>query len=352
MHPILARAERLAAYLAAWLVVAGLLATAMARQDLTWSAAFLLLLPVCLFYAFVCLSAWYVCRATPLTTSSALRVLASSATAAAVASGLLVLAARAWTSVLEALTSLGPTMEQFERNEALLFASGILLFLLALTVQYLLLAFEFAREVEERRLQLEVLSREAELRALRAQVNPHFLYNSLNSISALTTVDPAGARRMCVLLADFLRDTLAISTRDRIPLADELALTDRFLGIEQVRFGQRLQVERHVDDGASHCRVPPLLLQPLVENAVAHGIAGLIEGGVIRLDVARRDDRLSIAIENPRDEDVPASARRGVGLENVRQRLHTMFGPDARLETRTDRGRFRVEMAIPCFTDD
>jgi sensor histidine kinase YesM len=352
MHPILARVERLAAYLAAWLVVAGLLATAMARQDLTWSAAFLLLLPVCLLYGFVCLSAWYVCRATPLTTSSALRVLASSATAAAVASGLLILAARAWTSILVAATSFGPTMEQLERNEAMLFASGILLFLLALTVQYLLLAFELAREAEERRLQLEVLSREAQLRALRAQVNPHFLYNSLNSISALTTIDPAGARRMCVLLADFLRDTLAISTRDRIPLADELALTDRFLGIEQVRFGQRLQVERHVDDGASRCRVPPLLLQPLVENAVAHGIAGLIEGGVIRLDVARRDDRLSIAIENPRDDDVPASTRRGVGLENVRQRLDTMFGPDARLETRTDQGRFRVEVAIPCFTDD
>ena len=352
MHPILARAERLAAYLAAWLVVAGLLATAMVRQDLTWSAAFLLLLPVFLFYAFVCLSAWYVCRATPLTTSSAVRLLASSATAAAVASGLLVFAARAWMSVLGAVTSLGPTMEQYERNEALLFASGILLFLLALTVQYLLLAFEFAREAEERRLQLEVLSRDAELRALRAQVNPHFLYNSLNSISALTTVDPAGARRMCVLLADFLRDTLAISGHDQIPLADELALTDRFLGIEQVRFGQRLQVERHVDDGASRCRVPPLLLQPLVENAVAHGIAGLIDGGVIRLDVARRNDRLSIAIENPRDEDAPASLRRGVGLENVRQRLHAMFGPDARLETRTDRGRFRVEVAIPCFTDD
>jgi LytS/YehU family sensor histidine kinase len=351
MHPILARVERLAAYLAAWLVVAGLLATAMARQDLSWSAALLLLLPLCLFYAFVCLSAWYVCRATPLTTSSAVRVLASSATAAAVASGLLVLAARAWTSLLAAATSFGPTMEQYERNESLLFASGVLLFLLALTVQYLLLAFEFAREAEERRLQLEVLSREAELRALRAQVNPHFLYNSLNSISALTAVDPAGARRMCVLLADFLRETLAISVRDRIPLAEELALTDRFLGIEQVRFGQRLQVERHVDDGASRCPVPPLLLQPLVENAVTHGIAGLIDGGVIRLDVARRNGHLSIAIENPRDADAPASTRRGVGIENVRQRLIAMFGPDARLDTRTDAGRFRVELSLP-FTDD
>jgi LytS/YehU family sensor histidine kinase len=280
------------------------------------------------------------------------RVLTSSAVAAGVASGLLIVMARTWMGLLGAVTSLGPTTEQYERHEPLLFASGVLLFLLALTVQYLLLAFEFAREAERRQLQLEVLSRDAELRALRAQINPHFLYNCLNSISALTTVDPAGARRMCVLLADFLRDTLAISVRDRIPLADELALTERFLGIEQVRFGQRLQIERHVDDSASRCHVPPLLLQPLVENAVTHGIAGLIDGGVIRLDVARRHDRLSIAIENPRDVDTPTPSGRGVGLENVRQRVIAMFGPDARLETQTDRERFRVELAIPCFTDD
>ena len=262
------------------------------------------------------------------------------------------MAARTWMSVLGAMTSLGPTVDQYLRQEPVLFASGILLFLLALTVEYLLLAFEIAQEAERRQMQLEVLSRDAELRALRAQLNPHFLYNSLNSISALTTVDPAAARRMCVLLADFLRETLAISTRDRIPLADELALTDRFLGIEQVRFGQRLQIERHVDDGTSRCRVPPLLLQPLIENAVTHGIAGLLDGGVIRLDVARRHDRLSIAIENPRDADAPAPNRRGLGLDNVRQRLVAMFGPDARLETRTDPGRFRVELALPCFTDD
>src|SRR5687767_15155185 len=259
MHPILARAERLAAYLAAWLVVALLLGVVLARQEVPWVGALLLLLPICLVYAFVCLSAWYVCWATPLTTSSAVRVLASSAMAAVIASGLWVGLTRGWVSAPASLTTAGPTNDQYERPWPLLFASGVLLFLLALTVHYLLLAFEFARNAERRQLQLEVLSRDAELRALRAQLDPHFLYNSLNSISALTTVDPAGARRMCVLLADFLRDTLAISTRDRIPLADELALTDRFLGIEQVRFGQRLQVERHVDSGASHCHVPPLV---------------------------------------------------------------------------------------------
>ena len=169
------------------------------------------------------------------------------------------------------------------------FAAGVLLFLLALAVHYALLAFEAAREAERRQLELELLTRDAELRALRAQIDPHFLYNSLNSISALTASDPAGARRMCVLLGGFLRDTLSLSSRERIPLAEELALADSFLSIEQVRFGARLQVDRRIDDASAACLVPPLLLQPLVENAITHGIAGLLEGGVIRLDIARRN---------------------------------------------------------------
>ena len=368
MHPILARAERLTAYLAAWMIVAVLLAAVVTRQGLGWMEGLALLLPMCLVYGFVCLSAWYVCRATPLTSpgpprpltqgraggggSGVSRVLASSALAAVIASGLWIALMRLWVSALIQLPLFTESAIRYAGLEPLLFAAGVLLFLLALTVHYLLLAFELAREAEQRQLRMEVLAREAELRALRAQLDPHFLFNSLNSISALTAVDPAGARRMCVLLADFLRDTLTVSSRSQISLVEELALTDRFLGIEQVRFGDRLQVERHVDGAAAQCRVPPLLLQPLVENAVTHGIAGLLEGGVIRLDVSRRDQRLSIAIENPRDTESPRPARHGVGLENVRQRLLTMFGGDARLDTHTDDGRYRVELALPCLTDD
>ena len=161
MHPILARAERLASYLAAWLVVAVILAAVLTRQGLTWIEALALLLPICLVYAFVCLSAWYVCRATPLTTSGVMRVLGSSGLAAVIASGVWIGLERTWSTVLDALPGLGVSTAKYETHEPLLFAAGVLLFLLALTVHYLLLAFEFAREAERRQLQLEVLAREA-----------------------------------------------------------------------------------------------------------------------------------------------------------------------------------------------
>jgi two-component system, LytTR family, sensor histidine kinase AlgZ len=163
----------------------------------------------------------------------------------------------------------------------------------------------------------------------------------------LTASDPAGARRMCILLADFLRNTLSVSGHESIRLADELALADRFLDIEQVRFGNRLKVERRIDTSAADCLVPPLILQPLVENAVTHGIAGMLDGGLIQLDVSRESGFLSIAIENPRDGDARAPNRLGLGLENVRRRLAIMFGNSARLITRSDAEHFRVELELP-----
>ena len=351
MHPILARTDRLALYLGGWLIVSVLLGSVLALQGLTWVEALLFLVPITIVYGFVCLSAWYVCRGTPIVAHGGGRALASAAVAAAVASGLWAGLSHLWINALVSFPTLAAAEEPYRRQVPLLFASGVLLYLLALAVHYLLLAFETAREAERRQLQLEVLARDAELRALRAQIDPHFLYNSLNSINALTGSDPAGARRMCVLLGDFMRNTLKVGTRDRISLEDELLLTDGFLSIEQVRFGERLQVERSIDPAASKCLVPPLLLQPLVENAIAHGIARTLEGGVIRLDVARNDGRLSIAILNPKDPDDIQRQTGGVGLENVRRRLETMFGNGARMETHADPDQFRVELSLPWVTE-
>jgi two-component system, LytTR family, sensor histidine kinase AlgZ len=351
VHPILGRVERLAAYLAAWLIVCVLLAAVFTRLGLAWVEALAFLLPLFLVYSFVCLSAWYVSRATPLTTSGILRILASSGLAASVAGGFWLGLAQSWVAVLSSTAAFAPAADRYARQMPFVFAIGVMLFLLALAVHYVLIAFETARQAERRQLELEILARDAELRALRAQIDPHFLYNSLNSISALTASDPPGARRMCVLLGEFLRNTLNVSARQRISLADELALAERFLSIEQVRFGSRLQIERRVDEASSTCLVPPLILQPLVENAVTHGIAGLLEGGVIRLDISRTNGDLRIVLENPRDSDAAAPRPGGMGLDNVRRRLAAMFGHDATMETHAGAGQFRVELHLPCSTE-
>jgi len=233
---------------------------------------------------------------------------------------------------------------------AMLFALGIPIYLLSALTHYLVLAGEQYHATEKRLLEADVAAREAELRALRAQLNPHFLFNSLNSINSLVGSDPEGARRMCEKLGDFLRRTLALGARDEVTVAEELEMVDHYLSIEAVRFGARLQVERAVTEEAQVCRVPPLLLQPLVENAIKHGVSNRIEGGCVRISAVRQGDALVLGVENPIDEDAPAKAGEGVGLENVRRRLAVFGAREARLEAVREPGRFRVTLRLPAHT--
>lgn len=352
MHPILARPERLVVYLFAWLIVGALIAGSLSRQGLAFGEALVLVLPLFLVYSFICLSAWYVCRSVPLRTSGPMRVLVTCVASAAVAGGLWLAIAYAWLALLDSVPALAGATGRYRAQVPVLFSAAILLFLLALAVHYLGLAFEEAREAEQRQFALQMHARDAELRALRAQLDPHFLYNCLNSIAALAGADPPGARRMCLLLGEFLRSTLHVGALSTITLGDELALADRFLQIEQVRFGDRLKVTRHVDEAALGCRVPPLFLQPLIENAIRHGIAEVLEGGVIDMRVSRAGPHLTIAIDNPCDPDALTPMRHGTGLTNVRQRLAAMFGRDALLHARADAGRFHVDLVLPVNSDE
>jgi len=209
------------------------------------------------------------------------------------------------------------------------------------------MAFEEATQAERSALELEVLAREAELRALRAQIDPHFLFNALNSISSLTGSDPAAARAMCLELADFLRESVRLGSAASIPLADELALAEKYLAVERARFGSRLRVEREVSAEAGACGVPPLVLQPLVENAVTHGVANLVGGGVVRIAARRLGKRLHLTVDNPMDPGAAVRPGEGVGLANVRGRLAALYGQEARVEVLQDGGHFRVELVWP-----
>jgi two-component system, LytTR family, sensor histidine kinase AlgZ len=257
-----------------------------------------------------------------------------------------VAAAASWIALLRAFGQWSAAPAAFRASAPTLIAFGILLYLLAIAIGYLFTIVGASRAAERRGLELQVLAREAELRALRAQIDPHFLFNSLQSISALTTADPAAARRMCLLLADFLRETLTIGARLRIPVAVEVGLARRFLSVEQLRFGDRLRVE--VDtSGADECDVPPLVLQPLVENAVTHGIAHLLEGGVVRIRAERRASSVVVTVENPCDPDRPPGRGTGLGLRNVRERLKSLYGSDAQLRVEEAAGHFRARIEIP-----
>lgn len=350
VHPIFAARGRLNLYLLAWNPIALLLTAMLALgAGVPWIQSIALALPLALVYAFVCLSGWYVSRQMPRSVTDLFRMLGAHTAAAFLSSALWLGLGRALAHALESAGAVFTGMEAALVGQwPLLFVVGVLLYLLASAVQYTILASDASRMAERRALELQVHAREAELRALRAQIDPHFLFNSLHSISALTGSDPQGARRMALLLGDFLRDSLRVGGRERIPLGEELRLLRQFLEIEHVRFGERLKLRWDIAEGTEACELPPLLLQPLVENAVTHGIAHLLQGGEIVVRAERREGRLYIGIENPCDPDRPQRGGAGVGLENVRRRLETAFGSDAAARPTGQADRFTVELVMPC----
>jgi two-component system, LytTR family, sensor histidine kinase AlgZ len=350
MHPILAQRRHLGLYLAAWLPVMGMVGVLLTLSGrLSWPNALALAIPMCLLNAFMGLAAWYLCRAFPLGSTGIPRLFLIYAVASLLTSSLWVLMGRGVASLLANVPLLADLDPHYGEQVPLLFSIGMLLFLLVVAVHYLLSSFETSRRIERRALETQLLAREAELKSLRAQIDPHFLFNCLNSISALTAADPAKARQMCLLLADFLRLSLTLGNREFISLGEEISLATQFLAIEKVRLGPRLAIEQIIQDESRRCLTPPLLLQPLIENAVRHGIAQLLDGGSLRIETERRGERLWLAVENPYDPEVSPSSGRGIGLKNVRERLKTLFGSEALLDVRKGNSCFRVEISFPAM---
>ena len=190
---------------------------------------------------------------------------------------------------------------------------------------------------------------EARLESLRGKLQPHFLFNTLNSIAALVRDNPRAAEEMIGTLSDLLRASLASADSHDITLGEELDLVAKYAGVEQARFGERLHVEMNVPADLLDARVPQLLLQPLVENAIRHGIAPREGPGVVRVSGAGRNGRLTLSVE---DDGVGLGAGRpgghGIGLSATRERLHHMYGLDSALDVRDrEGGGTRVSIDLP-----
>jgi hypothetical protein len=338
MHPILASGRLMLFYVTAWVCVLGLLVFITSpAAGVDWRAAAATLAPACAVYAFVCLSPWYMNRALPLRVANLSRAAASWSAAAAVAGGIFAGVAAAFGAAVK-----------FRPYLPMFFGMGALIFLVSTGLHYAARAGAEQRAAEARAAEARLLARDSELQALKFQLNPHFLFNSLHSIAALATMDGVRARDMCVRLSDFLRSSLRLGDRESIPLREELALARSYLEVERVRFGARLRVEEGIDSECEECLVPALLLQPLVENAVTHGIAGLVEGGAIRLAARHAGGGVAIEIENEFDPQSPPPRAGGIGLAHVRRRLAVRYGDEAQLDAAGSGGVYRVVLRLPC----
>jgi len=211
--------------------------------------------------------------------------------------------------------------------------------------------YERSTERERRGLELQASLAQARLQALRMQMNPHFLFNTLNSIASLVQEDGKKAEEMITALSELLRLTLRATDRQEVTVREELQFLERYLQIEKTRFGERLLIERDIDPDTLNGLVPILILQPLVENAVKHGIETQIAPGRIRLEIRRAGDQLAFTVtDNGRGPAAPANGelREGIGLGNTRSRLKELYGDRSQMKIGFGQGAgFTAHIQIP-----
>ncbi len=225
--------------------------------------------------------------------------------------------------------------------------SGVFIYALIVLSYYLFISLTNLSEKNAREAKLESLVRETELKMLRSQINPHFLFNSLNSVSSLTVTDPEKARTMVVKLSEFMR--YALSRKDELPvsLQSELENIRLYLDIEKVRFGDKLTTEETIENNCLDFKIPVLLLQPLYENAVKHGVYESTENVKIITLAKIIDGLIEITISNNYDTSTSSRKGTGTGLLNVNRRLELFYGNKASIKTSKENGIYTVKLYLP-----
>ena len=238
-----------------------------------------------------------------------------------------------------------------EIEEDIVFYFHVLYLMLILVFWSMLLVFSKNvlddNSFKEREEKNQKIAREAELHYLKQQFQPHFLFNSLNSINALIGGKPDQAREMLIRLSEFLRSTLRQDGSKWVSLTEEIEQLNLFLSIEKVRFGDRLSFQLEVEDAVDQLKVPQLLIQPLLENAIKHGLYGQTGKVLILMRIFVESNNLMITVENPVDVENAQPKGSGFGLESLQRRLFLMFGRSDLLRIAKDEQLFKVFLKIP-----
>jgi len=234
-------------------------------------------------------------------------------------------------------------------NDSLSFRiiTGVMFYALLVTGYYLLINFRELREKSQRETQLTSLLKEAELNMLRSQIRPHFLFNSLNSISSLTMTDPGKAQEMVIKLSEFMRYSLNLPDTMISTLEKELHHAELYLDIEKIRFGDRLVFEKNIRPGSLDWNVPVMILQPLLENSIKYGVYESSDRTIISFEADLDDGVLEIRINNTYDPDAMNKKGTGTGLKNIRGRLLNIYGTSSLMKINQSNDNYEVVLRFP-----
>lgn len=346
-HPILADRTRLILWWLVWVFIT-------LGQTLLYYYAYGNFTPVSIpdaiislvIYSGIGLSLWYVFRYLNASGSKTISVIINLIIGGVISVGLWMLITRYFTVVF--LPKENNYQEYWSVTLPYRTGTGIFIYCLIILAYYLFISLYNLSEKNAREARLESLIKETELKMLRSQINPHFLFNSLNSISSLTITNPDKARDMVIKLSEFMRYSLSKKDEMPVTLRSELENLRLYLEIEKVRFGDRLTTEEIIDEQCLETKMPVMLLQPLYENAIKHGVYESTEMVRITTMAKINGEYVEITISNDY-EQVPSSRKgTGTGLLNVARRLELFYGKKASFRTSKENGIYSVTLYIPC----
>ena len=225
--------------------------------------------------------------------------------------------------------------------------TGIFFYLFFVLFYYVIIYYEDLQEKLNIESEMQNLVKEAELNALKSQINPHFLFNSLNSISSLTITNPEAAQEMVIKLSDFLRYSLSHDKDEKASLREELENLSRYLDIEKIRFGKRLNFRSDISDGCYDLMIPNMILQPLIENSIKHGVYNSTEEVLVELKCTSDDYYFTVEISNDYDPEAVKKKGEGIGLRNIKKRLQLIYKRQDLFKTTADGKVFKAILKLP-----
>lgn len=225
--------------------------------------------------------------------------------------------------------------------------TGILLYSLIVLFYYLVIYYKNFREKQEKETELRALIKETELKTLKSQINPHFLFNALNSISSLTMIMPEKAQDMVIKLSEFMRYSLAKKDDHLVTLENELNNINRYLEIEKIRFGSRLNIEKEIHQDCKNTHLPALILQPIIENAIKYGVYESTDPSSITIACMQQNNMLKAKVSNSYEPDFISKRGEGYGLLNISKRLQLIYGRPDLMKIEKTETTFTVSLFIP-----
>ncbi|HEX7027047.1 MAG TPA: histidine kinase [Gammaproteobacteria bacterium] len=347
MHPVFSSNRGLQAIIVLWLALSFLLAFMVSEYSESGLADGLLLFtPWYFILLFFCLSNFYLCELLPLDNTRMARLLGAQGAAATVTALIWMTLGYFWAKYGPHSNAADPSAV-FQSSMYINAALGGIVYIVWIIVHYAWLNARGNEEDNSEKLRQKLLISQIELQVIRATLHPHFLYNSLNMLANLSLAAPEKIHSLCVQMSDFLRYSVNYAKKDVVTVNEELAHIQNYLNIEQERFGDKLKLEYTVDNAARPEMIIPLILFPLVENSIKHGIDSSLDGGFINVEILKRSNELIFDISNSFDPTGIKPQSSGLGQQSLQKRIAAHYGVAARMNIHKENGLYRVTLSLP-----